>query len=308
MSLSGGKQDSHIDAAESHYAKASQFEREGKYPEALAEISSAIELLPTIDHYRYTKIRLLQLVGRKASALEEYNKLLEIFPNDPGAHFSKGYFLYMKTKDYEGARDEFSKAEGLNPNKWEYPFWRGKALSLLGDYDEALKEFERAKGLVAVFSNLIRNDFALSKGVALLGLARYPQALSEFDRAAEIFQDDFTTFTYKGYALAKMGKFAESETEFRKALNIRPGSALVYFNYAKLFALSGKEEEGLKMLMALQNSGETDQDVCKFVLAALSGEKDRDLGQMMNREERALFESFLKGCCPHVGDLEEQNR
>lgn len=296
MGSQGGKQESQIDAAESHYARSSQLEREGKYEEALAEISRSIELLPTIDHYRYTKIRLLELTGRRSQALEEYDRLLEIFPSDPGAHFSKGYFLYTKTKDYGGSRDEFGRAAELNPNKWEYPFWKGKALSLLGDYNSALKEFEKARRLVAVFSDLVRNDFALSMGVALLGMANYHQALSEFNRAVEIFQDDFTTYVYKGYTLAKMGKFEESEADFRRALDLRPRSALVYFNYAKLFVLSGRSAEGLKLLRDLQ-SVKLDQNICNFVSAALNGEKDRDLGAMASRSERELFELFLGDCC-----------
>ena len=106
MNFSEKKKDSQasFDQAESHYAEASRHEQQGRYKEAIAEMDKAIELIPNLDHYRYTKIRILELAGRREEAILEYDKLLAILPKVWGAHFSKAYFLFLKTQRYEESK------------------------------------------------------------------------------------------------------------------------------------------------------------------------------------------------------------
>jgi tetratricopeptide (TPR) repeat protein len=300
MNFPDKKQDSQesFNKAEAHYKKASLFEQQEKYEEAIAEMDAAIGLVPNLDHYRYVKIRLLELAGRRKEAIVEYNKLLAILPKDPGAHFSKAYFLFLKTQNYEESRDEYDKAIELNPNKWEYHYWKGRVLSLMGKYEEALKEYDKAIEIIAVLSDVLRYDFALYKGVALLGLGRCEDAIAEYNKALELYQDEFTVYIYKGYTLAKMHRFDESAQVFQRALQIRPGSALTYVNYSKLHAIRGDREGGLRLLTALLKSGEVDQDLCKFVRGELTGEKDRELGRMMEDNEMEMLQTFLRENCP----------
>ncbi|MBM5804670.1 MAG: tetratricopeptide repeat protein [Candidatus Verstraetearchaeota archaeon] len=300
MNFSEKKQDSQASfhEAESHYAKASKLEQQGRYEEAIAEMDKAIELIPNLDHYRYTKIRILELAGRREEAIKEYDKLLAILPKDAGAHFSKAYFLFLKTQRYEESREEYDKAIEINPNKWEYRYWKGRVLSLMGKYEESLKEYDKAIEIIAVVSDVLRYDFALYRGVALLGLGRYEESISEFNKAIGLYQDEFTAYMYKGYSLAKMHRYDESAQEFQRALQIRPGSVPTYVNYSKLHAIKGDIEGGLRLLTALLKSGEADQDLCKFIRGVLTGEKDRELGRIMEEKEREMLQAFLRENCP----------
>jgi tetratricopeptide (TPR) repeat protein len=113
-------------------------------------------------------------------AIKEYNKAIDLNPNNPDYHKNKGNAL-CELQRYEEAIEEFNIAIGLNPNNPDYHNNKGNALAVLGRYDEAIKEYDIAIGL-----NPNNPDYHNNKGNALAVLGRYDEAIKEYDKALAI--------------------------------------------------------------------------------------------------------------------------
>jgi Flp pilus assembly protein TadD len=91
----------------------------------------------------------------------------------------------MNVSDFAGARDEFAKAEALNPNLPEVHVLYAKALHLTGDSDQSVKEFQ---------AELAVDPFNFDANLQLGAIARqeqnYDQAHQYLDRALRIRPGD----------------------------------------------------------------------------------------------------------------------
>ncbi|MBI5682643.1 MAG: tetratricopeptide repeat protein [Deltaproteobacteria bacterium] len=85
----------------------------------------------------------LLLDGNFKGAIEEYQKVLQLYPNWVEVYAAKGWTMYKKG-DYKGAYTEFNK--GLNIYKLSYDIYDGIGWSALklGMKDEAEKSFKKA--------------------------------------------------------------------------------------------------------------------------------------------------------------------
>lgn len=81
-----------------------------------------------------------------AGALEDYNEVVRLEPNDPTNYLHRG-LVKEKMSDYDGALDDFSKAIGLdekNPRAWVS---RGNMMSRLNHWTEAIEDYTIAISL-----------------------------------------------------------------------------------------------------------------------------------------------------------------
>jgi tetratricopeptide (TPR) repeat protein len=117
---------------------------------------------------------------------------------------------------YDDAIEYFDKALVLNVDpkfKAEILDYKGKSLLLEGNYNEAIKCFDKAVKLIPSFA------FALyEKGVALLQLNKYNEAIECFDKALEINEFLLLSLINKGVALLQLNKYNEAIECFDKAL------------------------------------------------------------------------------------------
>jgi len=75
--------------------------------------------------------------------IEEYNKAIELDPNNPVYHNNKGIVLEQMAR-LEEAVEEFGKAIELDPNNPVYHMNKGNTLSDLRRYQEAIEEYNKA--------------------------------------------------------------------------------------------------------------------------------------------------------------------
>jgi lipoprotein NlpI len=79
-----------------------------------------------------------------AAAVEELNELQSSNPRDAGLHYQRGILLYSQSA-YEQAKDAFSNAVNVQPNFANARYFLGLSLSLLGDTNGAIAQFEAIK-------------------------------------------------------------------------------------------------------------------------------------------------------------------
>jgi tetratricopeptide (TPR) repeat protein len=99
----------------------------------------------------------------------------------------------------------------MTPDRQDSQTWieRGKALSALGRFAEAIPSFDQALALDTT-------DAAAwaGKADALAGLDRWPEALASYNRAVALNPEDATTRRHRGVALARLGLYDQAAAAF----------------------------------------------------------------------------------------------
>ncbi|MGA9529258.1 MAG: winged helix-turn-helix domain-containing protein [Terriglobales bacterium] len=108
-------------------------------------------------------------------------KALELDPNLAEAHTSLALITENFDFNWESAEKEYRRAIGLNPNYATAHHWYAEYLALMGRFDEALTESERARELDPL-SLIISAD----KGIILFYARRYDDAIAQFRGVQEM--------------------------------------------------------------------------------------------------------------------------
>ncbi len=119
------------------------YHRHGNLPEALRALEFAHEREPANTHVMSNLASALNALGRTSEAKALTATLERLDPDPPFAFFYRG-MAAMTVRDYEKARDLFSKEVDRAPYYHEFRFWLAAAYVGLGQPDKARKELELA--------------------------------------------------------------------------------------------------------------------------------------------------------------------
>lgn len=166
---------------------------------------------------------------------------------------AKSYYkdgvTYLKEANYEQARDNLKQATVKNPNRAQYCIDYGLALIKTGDFDMALKEFDKA---IMNKDNLIvkqNNKSAYrGKGITYFEMASYDKAIKEFDLALEISELpelNMDILYYKGSSEEKAGKYEDAIKTYEAILNEQSKDGELYGKRANLYSYLGNYEKAL---------------------------------------------------------------
>jgi len=171
-----------------------------------------------------------------------YRKAYELDQDLPEVNIGLGWFHFTK-EDLDSAYTYFRRAFQIDPNNAEVNHQVGSFLRSIGLYEQAIKYYEKAFEI-----NPIPQDFS--------------------DR--QIVRARCYTFT---------GKFEEAVFRLKKALEIKPSSAL-HFNYAVQMIMMKRldEAEAHIQLAKKYYHDKTELDLYRAWLFAAKGEKLKSLG------------------------------
>jgi len=182
----------------------------GRAEEALASYRKALALSPANPALAGAVARILWDLGRKDEALEEITRLLAARPEDIAVRHYRGNML-RELRRFDQALTEYDAVLAARPDLAEPWTNRGAVLSEMGRHEEALESLDRAltlePGLVAALSN---------RGLALRDLARLEEALESLDRALVLQPDHVAALTHRGKVLSEMDRLEESFHSFRR--------------------------------------------------------------------------------------------
>jgi len=160
-------------------------------------------------------------------AIESYQNLLEVMPDDPDIHFSMAG-LYEETGDLEQAREHITQVLNRDPNRLDALFTKGRIEIQLGDSDSALQNLNQALTLaIRLDNNVARGTVLNLMGMAYKQLDRLDDALRYYQEALEIRREvgdkGGAAVTLKELASVeqRMGDLDEALAGYQESLALR---------------------------------------------------------------------------------------
>jgi len=213
--------------------------RDPNYALAYAGLASAHILSP---YYTHTVRR-----QEGAKAKEAALKALSLDPNLAEAHSALGKILFWAELDIAGAMREYERALELKPNDAGTRHWYGNdTLAALGRFDEAIAEGRRAVELDPL-STIINTDL----GVTFLYARRYDEAAAQVRKTLEIDPTFFYAHFNLGIALQAKGDLSGAIAEYKKATELSSNNLLVLTACAAAKAQAGDKDAARRMLSEL---------------------------------------------------------
>jgi TolB-like protein/Tfp pilus assembly protein PilF len=213
--------------------------RDPNYALAYAGLANAYILLPF-----YTGADRRAVVPKaKDAAL----KALGLDPNLAEAHLALGKILFFGEIDLAGAMREYQRAIELKPNDATAHHWFGNdALAALGRFEEAIAEGKRAVELDPL-SPIINADL----GATFFYARRYDESATQLRKTLEIDPTFFYAHYNLGIALQAKGDLSGAIAEYEKAKQLSSGDLFMSALLAAAKAHAGDKGAALQMLSDL---------------------------------------------------------
>jgi len=176
-------------------------------------------------------------IGMLNEALREFNRILELKPNNPEALFYKG-IISFKMNDLDEAENSFKESlktvkrtSTLN-NIYLINELKGKNEIALDYLSKALKREENNEKIL------------LNKAIIYLKMKKDADALNILDNIKT--KTPYTIFYY-AYILARKGKIKEAMEVLEEGLSLAPEFGEYFFNLGKLYETIGEEKKATEM-------------------------------------------------------------
>jgi len=172
-------------------------------------------------------------------AIESYNKLLELYPEDSIANNNLG-LLYYRLEEWDKAIERFDVCRRIKAVFM--PSYGG-----LADSYRAKGMNEKAAGALEFYLNNVSDDASIHQELAhdYLHQGKYALAQTEIDKAVTLDPTQFLNFFYSGLISYYKQDFAKAEEEYLKLLEREePNSIYLGLNgLAFLYLLQGRFEK-----------------------------------------------------------------
>jgi tetratricopeptide (TPR) repeat protein len=162
-------------------------------------------------------------------ALADYNKALEIKPDDTEAFSNRGN-IYLTTGRYDLALADLNRALAVKPDLPVTLNSRGAVYFNQGRYDEALADFNRALELKPDYV-----EAYLNRGNALSVKKDFASAIRDYDAYLRFEQQNPNAFYWRGLAEANTGKTEEALRDFDASLALNPRFAAGYYQRSRAY-------------------------------------------------------------------------
>ena len=157
---------------------------------------------------------ILQTQGK--DALPAFQKVTELTPADPEAHYNLGVAL-KGTGRFDEAAASYRKAIGLKPDYAEAHSNLGNALKDLGRLEESIASYRRALTIRPNSADAHNN-----LGTALKDLGQLDGAIASYCKAVNLKPDFFLAYYNLGNALNQLGQSNAAVINYRRAIELKP--------------------------------------------------------------------------------------
>jgi len=213
--------------------------RAGRPRDALELYQKILKIYPDdIDALNLSSIATFQL-GNVQQALKLIRKALVVQPDHVDAHNNLGNLLKASNL-LDEAETAYRCAIEIKPDYVGGHFNLGIVLEMLERLDEAETAYRHA---LAFKPDLL--EACLNLGNVLKALGRLDEAIGAYQRALELAHDHADAHNNLGSALREMGRLDEAEVAYRRALDIEPQHQDAHYNLGIVMQEQGKLDDAV---------------------------------------------------------------
>ena len=210
--------------------------------------------------------------GDYDAAMEAFDKALAIDPNLLEAR-RHTVLIYLSRGEKQRAREMAEQLAREAPNDPGVHFARGVVARLDGNYEKALRSFER----MARLNPAERVVASYNRARIFLYQGRYDEALAELDQGAVLEPDHPLIKAFRAQVLFYRGEHVKAAEILEQVLEQQPqldGIRPIYSGF--LSALGFNEEAREQLNDEVKKTADTDHDVSYWLASAYAMEGERD--------------------------------
>jgi tetratricopeptide (TPR) repeat protein len=181
----------------------------------------------------------LQKEGLYDEAIQEFERALEIKPNNPRALYGLG-IAYDNGGRVDEAVRQYLRAAELKPDYAEVFNSLGLALRKKGLADEAMSSFLEALKLKPDFADAHHN-----LGIMLAQRGQLDDAIGQYQQARDLKPEAPALLNDLGIALGRKGLADEALLHLQRAVELDPNSADIRYNLGNALARKGRLQEAI---------------------------------------------------------------
>ncbi len=148
---------------------------------------------------------------------------------DADAYFNRGA-AYCKLGEYRQAIPDFDRAIGINPKYAEAYYSRGAVYGILGNNTRSIPDFDRAIDINPKYA-----EAYYSRGVVYGLLGNNTQAISDYDRAIDINPKYAEAYYNRGVVYGALGNNTQAIPDYDRAIEINPNYAAAHYNRGLIY-------------------------------------------------------------------------
>lgn len=172
-------------------------------------------------------------------AIADFNKAIEIKPDDAYAYGNRGTLHYYKG-EYDRAIVDFDQALKLTPDHVVIYINRGAAYYNKGEYDRAIADHDKAIKLKPDFAAAYNN-----RGAAYHYEGEYDRAIADYDKAIKLKADYAEAYSNRGAAYNQKGQYDRAIADYDKTIKLKPNLADAYFNRGTAYHYKGEYDRAI---------------------------------------------------------------
>ncbi len=184
--------------------------QKGDYKQAIIQFRSAIGFAPqsenAVDTANYVASSYLKM-GDTYNAAKAYEDAIALDPSRDDTHIKLGN-LYFSEERYQEAETEYAAAVKLNPEPANL-YSLGQSQIKTGNYSGAEDQFSKIE---RVARDAVNGPYGLGLNYSAQG--RYDEAVAKFQDAIDIDDEFYDAYLELGYAYADMGEMDKAQEVF----------------------------------------------------------------------------------------------
>lgn len=161
-------------------------------------------------------VRLLK-EGDIPSAIQRFNRVLEVEPRSEDAHFNLG-IAYGRLGNTATAVDHYKKAIEIMPKYAEAYNNLGNLLTSQERYEEAISNFTAAISILPNYASAHNNY-----GTALVRVGKFQEAAARFQEAIRLLPDYAEAHFNLANTWLRLNQTGKAIQEYKETLRLRPG-------------------------------------------------------------------------------------
>ena len=254
------------------------------------------------------EIRKLISQSNFKTAIDLFNKEIEINPNDAELYLHRGVFKSI-LKLYQEAIKDYNKAIDLNNNLIEAYTRRGLSKNNLGLYKEAMKDFDKV-------IELNNKDFQayIDRGDSKSYLGLYKEALEDYNKSIELNPNNYVSYSVRAGIKVSLMLYKEALIDYDKAIDLNPKYIIGYFyrGITKVFLKQySKSIEDFNKAIDLDNNYSLAYYAIAFVKMQLKQYEEalEYFDKAVNSNNNYMIYAFLyygRGLCKNILNMHKE--